>query len=465
MSVRTVFFCLFISIIFSLGTNFGFCLAQTLGNATEVSAETRKAFRLDDFYQKQIFVGELPVVSSEKVSDAALREAAWIVEKLIGDRPDILGAMAQNKTRLAVMAYTEFTTDVPEHKRLSPRVYWDRRARGLGATPSAPAVSCGEENLLCMPNDPYFNENICIHEFAHAIHSMGMSEVDPGFDGRLETAFKEATAAGLWKDTYAGTNYHEYWAEGVQSWFDDNRENDSLHNHVNTRQELKDYDAPLAALCAEVFGDREWRYKKPMMRSPADRKHLDEVDFENLPTFKWRKESTPEIAKVLLQTTEGDIELELNSRQAPITVENFLSYVHNGLYADGTFQRTVTLDNQPNNEIKIEVIQGSADASKESQFPKPIQQETTQQTGLKHLDGTISMARDQPHSAQSDFFICIGDQPELDFGGRRNPDGQGFAAFGKVTKGMDVVKKIQQAPADGQTLAPPVKIQRAIRLN
>ena len=430
-----------------------------------VPKDVRERFGLDPFYQKYLNVHGLPVVGSSKVSDAAIREAAWIVKKMVGHRRDILAAMADNKTRLAVMAHNEYTTDVPEHRRLSPRVYWDRRARGLGATPSAPAVSCAEENVLGHPGDPYSTENICIHEFAHAIHSMGMKDVDPGFDDKLQHAYKQALARGQWKDSYAATNHHEYWAEGVQSWFDNNRENDSLHNHVNTREELKEYDPDLHRLCQGVFGDGIWRYRKPLSRKPDQREHLFDVDFEKLPHFHWRNEPIPAQPKVLIQTTLGDIELVLDAEKAPKTVANFLHYVHHGLYADGIFHRTVTLDNQPDNDVKIEVIQASADPKRKSEFPEPIPMESTRDTGLQHRDGTISMARDQPDSAQDHFFICLGDQAELDFGGKRNPDGQGFAAFGRVTRGMSVVKKIQTAPASEQTLEPPIKIQRAIRLN
>ena len=251
-----------------------------------VPENIREQFQLDAFYEKYLDVGGLPVVGSNHVSDAAIREAAWIVNKLLGDRPDILQAMAANKTRLAVMAYNEFTTDVPEHRKLSPRVFWDRRARGFGATRRAPAVSCAEENLLCHPGDPYFQENICIHEFAHAIHQMGMIDVDPTFDERLKQAYENAIAQGLWKDTYASGNRSEYWAEAAQSWFDDNRENDALHNHVNTRAELNEYDPPLAKLCEQVFGDHDWRYQKPLLRNEPEREHLKDVDFKNLPQFK-----------------------------------------------------------------------------------------------------------------------------------------------------------------------------------
>jgi peptidyl-prolyl cis-trans isomerase A (cyclophilin A) len=168
----------------------------------------------------------------------------------------------------------------------------------------------------------------------------------------------------------------------------------------------------------------------------------------------------PAAVRVSIQTEKGDIEVELNSTQAPTTVTNFLRYVDGKYYDGGRFHRTVTRDNQPDNKVKIEVIQAGIDPDKTKKEFAPIKLERTRDTKLSHKDGTISMARDGPDTATSDFFICIGDQPELDFGGKRNPDGQGFAAFGRVTKGMEVVKKIQAAPADGQTLSPPIKILR-----
>jgi len=166
---------------------------------------------------------------------------------------------------------------------------------------------------------------------------------------------------------------------------------------------------------------------------------------------------------VLLHTEAGDIEVEVDSVHAPATAENFLRYVDKGFYNGGGFYRTVTLDNQPQNKVKIEVIQGGNPEHEGEDFP-PIKLEPTHKTGIKHIEGAISMARDTPDSATSEFFICVREQPELDFGGRRNPDGQGFAAFGHVVKGMDVVRKIQKAPSDGQALTPPIKILSAKRM-
>ena len=159
---------------------------------------------------------------------------------------------------------------------------------------------------------------------------------------------------------------------------------------------------------------------------------------------------------VLIKTEKGDITVEVDHARAPVTAANFLRYVDGKLYDGSVFHRTVTLANQPDDAVRIEVIQGGQ-LSAEKDFP-PIAHETTATTGLKHIDGTISMARATPGSATSSFFFCIGLQPELDFGGNRNPDGQGFAAFGRVVTGMDVVKAIHILPAEGQSLKPPVKI-------
>ena len=165
---------------------------------------------------------------------------------------------------------------------------------------------------------------------------------------------------------------------------------------------------------------------------------------------------------VLIETTMGNIKVEIYQEKVPITAGNFLSYVDDGLYNGTTFFRTVTMDNQPNNEVKIEVIQGGQ-VPKEKEY-EPIMLERTTKTGLKHLDGVISMGRFKPDSAKSSFFFCIGDQPELDYGGKRNPDGQGFAAFGKVIEGMDVVRAIQAEPREEQRLTPPIEITKLSRI-
>jgi peptidyl-prolyl cis-trans isomerase A (cyclophilin A) len=169
--------------------------------------------------------------------------------------------------------------------------------------------------------------------------------------------------------------------------------------------------------------------------------------------------------RVLIETELGAIALDLYPQRAPRTVENFLEYVDGGWYDGGLFHRTVHLENQPSDLIKIEVIQGGVNPERLELPQEPIALERTTDTGLSHRHGTVSMARFTPDSATSGFFICINDQPELDFGGRRNSDGQGFAAFGQVVSGMDVVVRIQQSPALNQDLTPPILIQRIRRVN
>ena len=169
--------------------------------------------------------------------------------------------------------------------------------------------------------------------------------------------------------------------------------------------------------------------------------------------------------RVLVQTELGDIVLEVDTEHAPRTAANFLRYVDAGHYNGGTFHRTVKMDNQPDSPVKIEVIQAGVNPERTKDGYPPIAIERTRETGLRHTDGAISMARGQPDSATSGWFICINDQPSLDFGGARNPDGQGFAAFGRAVTGMDVVRKIQRAPnTDAQRLTPPIKILKAARM-
>ncbi len=169
------------------------------------------------------------------------------------------------------------------------------------------------------------------------------------------------------------------------------------------------------------------------------------------------------LPRVRVETSLGAIVIEVDTVRAPVTAANFLRYVDAGMYDGGRFHRTVTLANQPQSPVKIEVIQGGLDPARHRDFA-PIPLERTDITGLRHRDGVVSMARGGPDTATSDFFICIGDQPALDFGGARNPDGQGFAAFGRVVSGMDVARRIQHAPADGQRLTPPVAIVSARRI-
>ena len=176
--------------------------------------------------------------------------------------------------------------------------------------------------------------------------------------------------------------------------------------------------------------------------------------FANFPSGKIQTDNPT----VVIKTDFGNIKVEIYEKAAPITAANFLRYIDAGLFKGGSFYRVVRPDNQPASPVKIEVIQGGLRFTDDERPYPPIEHETTDKTGILHKDGVISMARTTPGSATSEFFICIGDQPELDSGGKRNPDGQGFAAFGRVIEGMDVVRQIQQQPDENQMLIKPVVI-------
>lgn len=264
-----------------------------------------QAFRFDPpdkdgipaFYTQRASANGFPIVASGKVNPYALKEAVYLANMMLAKRPDVRDAMIKSGARLSILAWNEFTCDQPEWKwmakrpvpgfpGISPRDFRDARARGMGGSLTDPYCSCAEENLLAYQGDPYAAESIFIHEFAHNIHLRGMSNVDPGFDRRVKKSYDAAMKAGLWKGKYASVNHHEYFAEGVQSWFDDNRENDHDHNHVNTRAELIEYDPGLAGLCREVFGDTVLKYTKPATRLHG---HLEGYDPSKAPTFVWPK--------------------------------------------------------------------------------------------------------------------------------------------------------------------------------
>jgi hypothetical protein len=240
--------------------------------------------KIPEFYAKYIDADGYPIVASKTVNDYALKEAAYWVAKMLEHRPDVKKAMVASGSRMCIIAYNEYTTDLPEFAWLKPKDYWDARARGTGGSKSDPYCSSAEENLLAYPGDPYHQECILIHEFAHNIHLRGMTAVDPTFDDRVKATYDKAIATGLWAGKYAATNHHEYFAEGVQSWFNNNRPPDHDHNHVDTRAELLEYDPGLAALCKEVFGDLELNYTKPATRLNG---HLAGYDPTTAPKFEW----------------------------------------------------------------------------------------------------------------------------------------------------------------------------------
>jgi hypothetical protein len=234
----------------------------------EVPGELRERLKLDPFYKKHVDLEGLPILTSEKVTDAGLVEARYLIRQMLVERPDILKEMVRRGVRFVVMAPTEMTTDVPEqrHMKNDPKTDWDKRARGLGGK----ITSCGEENLLNLRGDRYRNENILIHEFSHAIHRYGIGSLDRNFDARLREVYRGAMAKELWKNTYAATNHSEYWAEGVQSYYDcNNPPNRGVHNDINTREELIKYDPALFELIDDTFGKNSWRYVRYDKRNGA----------------------------------------------------------------------------------------------------------------------------------------------------------------------------------------------------
>ncbi|GAA4436435.1 hypothetical protein [Bremerella cremea] len=268
------------------------CLTFLLASITTVQADelypiqpVPADWNQSQFYAKYVDANGYAVLASATVNDYALKEAAYLIDQLLANRPDLKRTMTASGSRMLILAYNEFTTDLPEFSHFKPKEYWDARARGTGGTMADdPFCSCGEENLLGYKGDPYSTENILIHEFAHNIHQRGLVRIDPTFDDRLKETYDKAMEAGLWKDKYASVDHREYFAEGVQSWFDNNREPDSSHNHVNTRKELKEYDPGLAAICQEVFGEMKLTYTKPTTRLEG---HMQGYDPSQAPTFRW----------------------------------------------------------------------------------------------------------------------------------------------------------------------------------
>lgn len=282
--------------------------------------------KLAPFYSKYVSASGYPIVASAQVNDFALVEAAWLVDQMLARRPDVREAMLKSGSRLCVIGCNEYTTDLPEWEWMgkpehdgreiagvSAKDFWDARARGMGGSETDPCCSCGEENLLAYQGDPYSTECILIHEFAHNIHLRGLNRLDSDFDRRLRAAYDAAMAAGLWKGVYASVNHCEYFAEGVQSWFSNNRENDHDHNHVDTREELEAYDPELAKLCREVFGDTKLVYSKPTSRLHG---HLEGYNPKSAPQFRWPDRLEKAHAAILADAQRRNREAQ-SDKQSP----------------------------------------------------------------------------------------------------------------------------------------------------
>lgn len=244
------------------GTAYGNEVSFTFTASADGITSPPTSLNLNAFYKKYIDASGIPIISSDKVSDQALLNVRKVVNKMVSLRSDVLAKLVENKIRVGIMAKSEVTTNMPEHSDLNiafPGTNWNKY-RGLGATIVRPLASCAEENVMCygLGSDPYYNEDILIHEFSHGIHQLGIKYVDTDIDIELQQAFNSAIANGLWIDTYAGSNYIEYFAEGVQAWFNSNAEaipTNGIHNQINTREELKNYDLVLYNIIKRYFKD------------------------------------------------------------------------------------------------------------------------------------------------------------------------------------------------------------------
>ena len=253
----------------------------------------REYFQLDPFYKQWINVGGLPVIASAKVNPYALKEAAWLILKMIGHRPDVLRAMVENSARFSVIAHTEIITEIPEY-RSDPRPdFLVFRERGWGGTEGG-TISTSEEDILNYPGSFAIRYEALLHELAHGIHILGLNTLDPTFDDRLRVTYEAAIKKGLWQGTYASVDRREYWAEATHAWFYPNGTG-SFDRFGNTRQALKEYDPELATLLAEVYGDKDWQYTPVETRTHQP--HLSGFNPQNSPIF----DGWPELAALYQQ--------------------------------------------------------------------------------------------------------------------------------------------------------------------
>ena len=213
--------------------------------------------RFSDFYTKYCDTGGISIISSEEVDDLALQQAYYIINNLLGPIPEVRQQLVSRGYYVAIIGRNEEQTTLPEYRHMDSD-YWDMRARGLGGDRGTKITSCGEENLFCLGRwkDRYHGESILVHEFAHTIHLAGLGSNYKDFNEGVQDLYYKAYGEDLWENTYASTNHLEYWAEGVQGYFNTNlsaNPADGLHNKINTREELAEYDPALYELIADFF--------------------------------------------------------------------------------------------------------------------------------------------------------------------------------------------------------------------
>ena len=233
---------------------------------------------LDAHYTRFIDLAGIPLIGSDAVPDDAFRVAYYVIANMLRERPCEHQALVRSGVRIGLIAQSERTTQMPEYRdfyEAFPGTDWDTRGRGFGATLVRPLTTGAEENLLRLPGDGWAGESIMLHEFAHSYFELGVLGLEGGeaMQERLEAAFDAAVEASIWSDTYAETNSAEYWAEGVQSWFDNNLEADpanGIHGPIDTRDELIRFDPSLGSLIAELFDDQKWApYCDPSGAGPS----------------------------------------------------------------------------------------------------------------------------------------------------------------------------------------------------
>lgn len=221
---------------------------------------------LDPFYKKYLSAGGIPIVGSAKVPDTAFAQAYYVIANMLRNKPCIRKAIVQSGIRIGIIAESEVTTDMPEYSdfyKVWPNIDWNKRGRGFGATLVRPLTTGAVENLLQKRSDRWFGENILLHEFAHSFFEFGILSLENGPQHRatLKKLYNGAIQAGLWDKTYAKTNENEYWAETVQSFFNNNLSADppnGVHNNINTREKLKKYDPKMAAFLTQFFDPAPW---------------------------------------------------------------------------------------------------------------------------------------------------------------------------------------------------------------
>jgi len=278
------------------------------------------------FYKKYLDVEGMPVAASAEVADEALQRTRYIVTHMLAGRPDIVAALVKNGMYLIIIGKDQVYTDMPEYRNNPNPAYQNERVRGTGGKPT----SFGEENLLCLPIDRYDDESIGVHEFCHTIDST-LRSIDPTWNERKTAAYRSVVSKGLWKNTYAGSNPGEYWAEVSQAYFDCGRANNWNHGPIARREQLKAYDPETYELVRTTFNltpQNDWRYawlqKLPNVIPPPARFHIDPYYTK----FTWAREFT-----VVGRQASDEALLKAND-----TIRKMFAYRHDilkALIADG----------------------------------------------------------------------------------------------------------------------------------